>query len=54
MPISKRHTGEPTIIVNEFPCAGALISAHYIYDAATKDGRAIAAVDGSIATVQLY
>ena len=54
MPISKRHTAEPTIIVNEFPGAGALISANYIYEAATKDGREIAAVDGSIATVQLY
>ena len=54
MHIGKRLPGEPTLIVKELPGAGTLMSANYIYEAAKKDGTEIAAVGGSVATVQLY
>ena len=54
MHIGKRLPGEPTVIVKELPGAGPLMSANYIYEAAKKDGTEIAAVGGSVATVQLY
>ena len=54
MHIGKRLPGEPTVIVKELPGAGTLMSANYIYEAAKKDGTEIAAVGGSVATVQLY
>jgi tripartite-type tricarboxylate transporter receptor subunit TctC len=54
MHIGKRLPGDPTVIVKELPGAGTLMSANYIYEAAKKDGTEIAAVGGSVATVQLY
>lgn len=54
MHIGKRLPGEPTLIVKELPGAGTLMSANYIAEAAKKDGTEIAAVGGSVATVQLY
>ena len=54
MHIGKKLPGEPTLIVKELPGAGTLMSANYIYEAAKKDGTEIAAVGGSVATVQLY
>ena len=54
MHIGKRLPGDPPVVIKELPGAGTLMSANYIYEAARKDGTEIAAVGGSVATVQLY
>ncbi len=54
MHVGKRLPGEPVVVIKELPGAGTLMSANYIFEAAKKDGTEIAAVGGSVATVQLY
>ena len=46
--------GEPTLVIRNMPGAGGLRAANYIYEVAPKDGTAIGAGYGGIATSELF
>ena len=52
--MGKHIPGNPSILVNNMPGAGTLISANYTYNQAPKDGTLINSFDGGIVPMQIY
>jgi tripartite-type tricarboxylate transporter receptor subunit TctC len=52
--LGKHIPGNPSILVNNMPGAGTLISANFTYNQAPKDGTLINSFDGGIVPSQIY